>query len=170
MTIAFVETCVETHSVEETFRLGKAFAQCLSPGDVVGLMGDLGAGKTHLVQAVALGLGVDRDDVNSPTFVLIQEYDADLPVCHIDAYRLNDVDEFLELGADEILGADNVCLIEWADRVAEVLPQQRIEVHIDVSGESTRRFRFQATQTQMTAIRQTLETCGFLVRPEKRTD
>lgn len=128
-----------SESLEQTRQIGRELAGVLEPGTVVGLVGDLGAGKTHFVQAVAEGLGVERDFVNSPTFVLIQEYEGNVPVCHIDAYRLADSDEFLELGADELLGAENVCLIEWADRVADVLPRDRITVTMEVTGERSRR-------------------------------
>ncbi|WP_437201640.1 tRNA (adenosine(37)-N6)-threonylcarbamoyltransferase complex ATPase subunit type 1 TsaE [Planctomicrobium sp. SH664] len=136
---------LEAASLAETQRIGHALAGVLQAGDVVELNGDLGAGKTHLVQAIAAGLQVTTDFVHSPTFVLIQEYDGRLPVCHIDAYRLNDVDEFLELGADELLGADNVCLIEWGERVREVLPRDRLTVEIRTTGESSREFLLQSS-------------------------
>ena len=130
---------VESRSLAETQQLGRRLADALQSGDVVALVGELGAGKTNLVQAIAQGLGVTHDFVHSPTFVLIQEYDGRVPVCHIDAYRLKDIDEFLELGADELLGGDNVCLIEWADRVHSTLPRDRLTVHIETTGESSRR-------------------------------
>ncbi len=135
------ELIIELHSLEETQVFGKQLASVLRLGDVVALIGNLGAGKTHLSQAIAEGFGIDREDVHSPTFVLIQEYEGAVPICHIDAYRLNDIDEFLELGADELLGADNICLIEWADRVIDVLPKKRIQVEIESTGESSRRIR-----------------------------
>lgn len=134
---------VDVNSLAETQRFGAKLAEVLRLGDVVALIGQLGAGKTHLTQAIAQQLGVHPEDVNSPTFVLIQEYDGDVPVFHIDAYRLNDTDEFLELGADEILGADNICLIEWADRVADVLPKRLIRIEIEATGETSRRISLQ---------------------------
>jgi tRNA threonylcarbamoyladenosine biosynthesis protein TsaE len=121
-----------------TLRIGEQLAEILEPGSVVGLVGTLGAGKTRLVQAICAGLGVDTDQVNSPTFVLIQEYEGRLPVYHFDTYRLRDIDEFLELGADEYLQGDGVCLIEWADRMADVLPQDRLTVEIEIVGENQR--------------------------------
>jgi tRNA threonylcarbamoyladenosine biosynthesis protein TsaE len=116
----------------------------LQAGDVVGLIGNLGAGKTHLVQAIAGALGVQNDEVTSPTFVLIQEYAGRVPVCHLDAYRLADTDEFLELGADELLGGDCVALIEWADRVADVLPRDRLMIEIEPLSENARELRITA--------------------------
>jgi len=129
---------IHSRSLPETGAFGHRLAKLLLPGDVISLIGNLGAGKTHLVQAIAEGLDVTQDFVHSPTFVLIQEYSGRLPVCHIDAYRLRDWDEFLELGADELLGAENVCLIEWADKVEEVLPRDRLTIRIDATGENSR--------------------------------
>ena len=135
----------DSHSVEQTRELGMRLAQCVQPGDVIGLDGDLGAGKTHFVQGLVEALGVDRDAVTSPTFTLIQEYPTRIPVCHFDAYRLRDSDEFLELGVDELLGGDVVCVIEWASRVADVLPRNRLQVNIVVTSESAWQFSWTAT-------------------------
>src|SRR5438445_4240567 len=101
-----------------TEALGRRFAKALFPGAVVALVGQLGAGKTHLVRAIAEGLGVaDGRAVTSPTFVLIQEYEGRLPVYHFDVYRLAGAAPFADLGAHEYLEGDGVCLVEWADRV-----------------------------------------------------
>ena len=131
-------------SEEETNRLGSRLAPLLQPNDVLALNGNLGAGKTHFVKAIAAGLGADSESVNSPTFVLIQEYPGRLTVYHFDTYRLHDADEFLELGADEILTAGGVCLIEWADRVADVLPPDRLCISIEHTGPTSRLFRLNA--------------------------
>ncbi len=143
---------LQSDSLDETCRIGRALADCLDAGDVVALDGDLGAGKTHLVQAIAEELGVAKEDVHSPTFVLIQEYDGRVPICHIDAYRLNDIDEFLELGTDEIIGGDCVSLIEWANRVEEVLPRDRVSIQISVSGESSRTFAIKSSGSRSLAV------------------
>ena len=132
-------------SEADTVRLGRALAAVLTPGTVVALVGNLGAGKTRLVQAIAAGMGVDERTVNSPTFVLIQEYEGRLPLYHFDTYRLRDTDDFLELGAEELLAADGVCLIEWADRVDEVLPADLLRIEIEITGETARLFRLTAT-------------------------
>ena len=127
-----------------TAALGAALAEVLPPGTTVALYGTLGAGKTRLVQAIAEGLGIDRREVVSPTFVLIQEHHGRRPVYHIDAYRLRDEDEFLQLGPDEYFESDGLILIEWADRVEGCLPRPRVEVHIEVTGSQTRRFEITA--------------------------
>lgn len=124
---------------DATSRLGHALADQLFPGAVVGLIGPLGAGKTHLVRAIAEGLGIaDARVVTSPTFVLVQEYQARLPIFHFDTYRLHSPAEFLDLGAHEYFDAGGVCLIEWADRVAQCLPPDRLSVIMEVRSESVR--------------------------------
>ncbi|MGH7127494.1 MAG: tRNA (adenosine(37)-N6)-threonylcarbamoyltransferase complex ATPase subunit type 1 TsaE, partial [Planctomycetaceae bacterium] len=121
-----------------------ALGDAVEAGTVVALVGDLGAGKTRLVQAIAETMGVERDAVTSPTFVLIQEHHGRLPIYHFDAYRLRDVDEFLELGVEELLGGEGVCLIEWADRVSDALPEDVLRIDIRVTGESSRAFHLSA--------------------------
>jgi tRNA threonylcarbamoyladenosine biosynthesis protein TsaE len=120
-----------------TKAIGAAVAGLLDPGDVVGLAGDLGAGKTRLVQGAAAALGVD-DPVLSPTFMLLREYDGDLPVHHVDAYRLAGPFELEDLGLDEVLAADAVAFVEWADRVAAVLPESWLELVLRILDDDTR--------------------------------
>ena len=123
-----------------TEAFGHSLADRLFPGAVIGLVGPLGAGKTHLVRAVAEALGADGRTVNSPTFVLIQEYQARLPVYHFDAYRLHSPDEFYDLGAHEYFVSAGVCLVEWADRVEPCLPEEHLRITIAITGENSRRF------------------------------
>src|SRR6202050_4044804 len=102
----------------DTQLFGRRLAGLLFPGAVIALIGPLGAGKTHLVRAVAEGLGIaDSRLVSSPTFVLIQEYQARLPIYHFDAYRLRGAEELFDLGVHEYFADKGVCLVEWADRV-----------------------------------------------------
>lgn len=124
-----------------TAALGAAIAEVLVEGATVALCGTLGAGKTRLVQAIAEAVGVDRRDVLSPTFVLIQEYHGVRSVYHIDAYRLRDEDEFLALGAEEYFDSDGLVLVEWANRVEGCLPKDRIEIDIEVTGPESRQFK-----------------------------
>jgi tRNA threonylcarbamoyladenosine biosynthesis protein TsaE len=127
-----------------TAALGSALAQVLPPSTTVALCGTLGAGKTRLVQAIAEASGVNRREVVSPTFVLIQEHHGRRPIYHIDAYRVRDDDEFLQLGPDEYFEGPGLVLIEWADRVAAHLPEERIEINITVTGAQSRRFEIAA--------------------------
>ena len=123
-----------------TEALGRKLGSLLFPGAVVALIGELGAGKTHLVRAIAEGLDiVDPRMVSSPTFVLIQEYPARLPVYHFDAYRLKTAAEFADLGVHEYFQGQGVCLVEWADRVRECLPAEYLEIRLHATGETSRR-------------------------------
>src|SRR5438309_1318769 len=115
-----MQTLIELPEPAATTAFGRRLGQQLFPGAVVALVGPLGAGKTHLVRAVAEGLGIpDSRAVSSPTFVLIQEYDARLPIYHFDAYRLRGAGELFDLGAGEYFEGRGVCLVEWADRALE---------------------------------------------------
>jgi tRNA threonylcarbamoyladenosine biosynthesis protein TsaE len=137
-------------SISDTERLGAALADSLSPGIVVALIGPLGAGKTRLVQAVATALGNPPGSVTSPTFVLVNEYSGGrMPVYHFDTYRLKDDDEFLNLGPDEYFDSAGITFVEWADRVAHLLPQERLEITIEPTGETQRRFSIRGTSEQM---------------------
>ena len=129
-----------------TEAFGRRLGGLLFPGAVVALVGSLGAGKTHLVRAVAEGLGLkDGRAVSSPTFVLIQEYPARLPVYHFDAYRLSGPREFAVLGVEEYFRGDGVCLVEWADKVEVTLPAEHLRIEIAITGETSRRFTVTAT-------------------------
>ena len=124
--------------LEDTRTLGQALAGILPARSVVALNGQLGAGKTHLVQELAAAAGVDRSGVTSPTFVLIHEYRGRLPIYHLDAYRIADDDEFLELGPDEYFERDGWTLIEWANRVQRCLPREYLQIELVITGETTR--------------------------------
>jgi tRNA threonylcarbamoyladenosine biosynthesis protein TsaE len=131
---------IELPNLEATAAFGHRLGSLLWPGAVVALVGELGAGKTHLARAVAEGLGVaDGRVVTSPTFVLVQEYQGRLPIFHFDAYRLHSEAEFAELGADEYFQAGGVCLVEWADRVSGGLPPEHLSVTLEVIAETARR-------------------------------
>jgi tRNA threonylcarbamoyladenosine biosynthesis protein TsaE len=122
---------VDVESEQETQRLGRALADLAEPGVVIGLVGPLGAGKTRLVRAIAERLEVDEAAIASPTFVLIHEYDGRIPVYHFDAYRLESVAAFEDLGVADYWSAGGLCLVEWADRVRELLPDDSWWITID---------------------------------------
>ena len=113
--------------------VGAAIARCLQPGDVVALSGELGAGKTCLVQGLARELGVDAR-VTSPTFVLVRTYEARLPLVHVDVYRLDHLQDVHGLG-DEVFAPDVVTLVEWGDAIAAALPADHLEVDLVVDDE-----------------------------------
>ncbi len=134
-------------SEAETERLGRALAEVVRPGLVVGLVGTLGAGKTRLVRALAEALGVDPGAIASPTFVLIHEYDGRIPVYHFDAYRLDGPEDFDALSpADYWSGGEGLCLIEWADLVADRLPAETWWIRIELDGPEARRVRLESPE------------------------
>ncbi len=137
---------IVANNERDTERLGAALADVLPPGTVVGLIGTLGAGKTRLVQAVAAALGNPPGSVTSPTFVLVNEYPGGrIPVYHFDTYRLKDDNEFLALGPDEYFESGGLTFIEWADRVVDLLPAERLEITIEVTGDTTRGITIRGT-------------------------
>ena len=129
-----------SNSIEETIKIGEALAKRLKPGDVVALIGNLGAGKTVLTKGIAGGLGVkDIRYVNSPTFVIIKEYKGRIPLYHFDIYRLNK-SSMLDSGSyEEYFYGNGVTVIEWADKLRSILPKKHIEVRLSVVGEGRRR-------------------------------
>jgi tRNA threonylcarbamoyladenosine biosynthesis protein TsaE len=151
-----------SNNEHDTERLGAALARVLPPGTVVGLIGTLGAGKTRLVQAVAAALGVPSGNVTSPTFVLVNEYRGGrIPVYHFDTYRLKDEDEFLALGPEEYFDSDGLTFVEWADRVAELLPKERIEITMEAVDETKRRITMNATSPELNdRIASAVAACG----------
>lgn len=125
-------------SEAETREVGHQIARHLAAGDIVAMIGGLGAGKTRLVKAIAEASGVAEDDVNSPTFTLIQEYAGRVPLRHCDTYRLRDPEEFADLGLDELFARDGIALVEWSDRVEEYLPRDRLEIRFTIDSPTGR--------------------------------
>jgi len=129
-----------SNSVEETIGMGEALARSLKAGDVVALVGNLGAGKTILTKGIAKGLGVKNVRyVNSPTFVIIKEYKGRIPLYHFDIYRLNKSSMLDSESYEEYFYGDGVTVIEWADKVRSILPKKYIEVKLSVVGEGKRK-------------------------------
>jgi tRNA threonylcarbamoyladenosine biosynthesis protein TsaE len=126
------------HSAEETRAIGRELSLALPDNSVIGLSGDLGAGKTELVKGIALGLGA-TDPVTSPTFTLIHEYRSGrLPLFHMDFYRLETEKELDEIGFDDYLREPGICAIEWADRFPDRMPRDAIRVEIQIGSGNER--------------------------------
>ncbi len=119
-----------TKSVEDTRALAAQLASLARPGDLILLEGGLGAGKTAFVQGFARGLGID-DPVTSPAFVLVRSYEGRIPMVHLDVYRLDHLQELVDLGVAELLDEDAVTLIEWGDVVTPALPADFLEIRLD---------------------------------------
>jgi tRNA threonylcarbamoyladenosine biosynthesis protein TsaE len=152
-----VPLSLDLPDLDATMTFGRRLGRLLFPGAVVALIGPLGAGKTHLVRAMAEGLDIlDSRVVSSPTFVLIQEYTARLPIYHFDAYRLRSEAEFFDLGVHEYFEGDGVCLIEWADRVLGCLPAEYLRIELSVTGETSRHLTLQGTCSRYEILVRTL--------------
>jgi tRNA threonylcarbamoyladenosine biosynthesis protein TsaE len=138
---------IQIDSEAETDLLGRALAEIVQPGVVIGLVGTLGAGKTRLVRALAEALGVDPGAIASPTFVLINEYPGRMPIYHFDAYRLADPEAFDALGASDYWAeGQGLCLIEWADLVADRLPRSAWWISIQLDGSTGRIVRVESPE------------------------
>lgn len=124
---------------EDTMALGVELADCILPGDVLALTGNLGAGKTTLTKAVAAALGI-KENIASPTFTIIAEYDQGrLPFYHFDVYRVNDEEELFEIGFQEYIDGKGVCVIEWADLIKEMLPSKTHWINLAYGEEENER-------------------------------
>ena len=130
---------LHSNSAEATRELGRVIGANAAPGDILLLTGTLGAGKTTLTQGLLWGLNSD-EYARSPTFVLVNEYQAALPVYHMDLYRLDSFDDIEALGLEEYLFGDGLCVIEWADRAKEFFPPDHIDVSISVTSDEERLF------------------------------
>jgi len=142
---------IDTSSPEETRELGRLIGSLLDTGAFIGLTGDLGSGKTVLVQGLALGLGSD-DPVSSPTFVIVNEYAGKLPIQHVDLYRLNDAASVESLGHRELFWSDGVTLVEWVERAGELVPDDRLDVTFSFVSEDRRSLTLEATGPRSEAL------------------
>ena len=122
---------IETNTAKETFDFGRSLGESAKPGTVYTLIGDLGVGKTVLTQGMAKGLEID-EPISSPTFTIVQVYeDGRLPLYHFDVYRIGDVEEMEEIGYKDYFYGEGVSLIEWANLIEEILPEQYTEIKIE---------------------------------------
>lgn len=128
----------QTKTCEETIALGEKIGQLLKAGDVIAMKGTLGAGKTTITKGIAKALGVE-DTITSPTFCLISEYEGKkLPLYHMDVYRLDSEEDFLNLGVEEMLYGQGVCIVEWSEKVMKVLPKKTITLTLTPQEDGSR--------------------------------
>jgi tRNA threonylcarbamoyladenosine biosynthesis protein TsaE len=133
-----------SHSPDETIKLGSCIGELAMAGDIFLLIGILGAGKTCLAQGIAWGLGI-KEYAISPSFVLIRELYGRLPLYHIDLYRLDRIEEIADLGLDDYLYGNGVCVIEWAEKGLSLLPPEHLLIEIEYLGDTERQFQLKAT-------------------------
>ena len=140
-----MEKLLHIASEKETERIGEAIGRAAEPGTVVALIGDLGTGKTTLTKSIARGLGV-TETVTSPTFNIIREYTTGrIPLYHFDVYRIGDPDEMFELGYEEYFYGDGICVVEWADIIEELLPEDAVIICIERGAdEEEREYRIES--------------------------
>ena len=127
-----------SNSPEETIEMAREYSKTVNSGEVVCLHGELGSGKTHFVRGFVQGFGISGDVVTSPTFTIINEYDGDTPIFHFDCYRLEHYREAIEIGAEEYLYGNGVCIVEWPDRISELLPPDAHKITLNVLGKEKR--------------------------------
>ena len=143
-----------TRSARATAALGERLGRLLEPGDLVALVGDLGAGKTQLVRGACRGARVPPGEVASPSFAIVQSYRGRLPVHHADLYRIGDADELYATGFHDLLGGDGALLVEWADRIPGALPGERLEIRLrhDARKPSVRHLEVTGTGARAVAL------------------
>ena len=127
-----------THSAEETIELGEKIGALLQKGDIIALQGTLAAGKTTITKGITLALGV-QDEITSPTFCLISEYEGKIPLYHMDVYRLDGGEDFINLGAEDLIYGNGVSLIEWSEKVMDELPKKTIILKLEAIEGTTER-------------------------------
>jgi len=130
-----------SRSPEQTQQLGRTLGQLAKPGDVILLTGDLGAGKTCLTQGIAWGLDID-EFAASPSFTIIREHQGRLPLYHVDFYRLDRIDDIYDLGLDDYLFGNGLCVIEWAEKGMELMPEERLLIEIEYISKNERKLVF----------------------------
>jgi tRNA threonylcarbamoyladenosine biosynthesis protein TsaE len=146
----------------ETFRIGRLIGETLEEGAIVALIGELGAGKTRLTQGIARGLGIEEGyQITSPTFTLINEYPGRLHLVHLDVYRLSGSPDLLDLGYEEYFFSKSVTVIEWAERIQDVLPDKTIFIIMTYLDQDRRRMEFSGGAAQVIPIINALKDGGF---------
>lgn len=138
------KTEIITSSVEETLSQAGKLARLLEPGDVIALSGEMGSGKTHFVKGIVAGLDGNPDQVDSPTFAIVNEYEAGNSVYHMDCYRLGNEEEASVIGLESYFDGSGICLIEWPDRIEGMLPAGTIRIYLHHESETKRRLTIES--------------------------
>jgi tRNA threonylcarbamoyladenosine biosynthesis protein TsaE len=154
-------------SLEETQAFGEALGRLLQPGDVVALQGELGSGKTTLIQGLARGMGLAPEAVKSPTFVLMREYPGPTPLIHIDGYRLDSAPQAAWLDLELLFSPHKVTVIEWAERFGDVLPEERIMLELSHISANRRRVSLAASSARGADL---IKRCQTLLKAGKVSD
>ncbi len=141
---------ITTCSAHETFVFARSIGEKLSEGDILALSGELGSGKTCFTGGLARGLGVSESyQITSPTFTLINEYPAKYKLCHFDVYRLNDYSEMEDLGYDEYFAGKGVVVIEWAEKIAQIIPETAIFIYFEYVDDNKRKITIKGPQDKL---------------------
>ena len=153
---------IHTSGPEETARLGRVLGSFLERGDIFALVGDLGTGKTCLTSGIARGLGVpEAYFITSPTFTLINEYPGRIPLFHLDMYRLSGVADLDDMGMDEYFYGNGVMVIEWAEKITDLLPERTVHVFLHHGGGDKRKIEISAKSDKRAKLRKALDEGGF---------
>jgi tRNA threonylcarbamoyladenosine biosynthesis protein TsaE len=157
--MAVKKICITTHSVEETRELGRKIGLLIKQPFIIALIGDLGCGKTAFVQGLALGLGVPADYyITSPTFTLINEYPGRWPLFHVDLYRLEGINDFEDIGLDELLHDQAVIAIEWADKLPDAVFDAYLSMTFKIIDDKSRKISIKASGQNEIVLVKALET------------
>jgi len=157
---------IETNSPEQTRRVGMRLGKLARPGDIILLVGTLGAGKTCLTQGIARGLGIS-EYATSPSFVLVREYQGKLPLYHIDLYRIDSIEEVAQLGLDDYLYGNGVCVVEWADKGLSVFPEKHLLIEIQFISSNKRKLIFVPRGARYTEMLSILEASSQHARKQQ---
>ncbi len=163
-----VEGCViSSSSEEETINIGEVLGKLLTPGTIIGLNGELGAGKTVFVKGIARGLNI-QEEPNSPTFVIMNKYEGRIPLYHFDLYRISSAEELEGIGYEDYFYGNGVTVVEWSDRVREIFPDRTIRVEItipdepDGKAETVRRINIEGKDIWLSSFKNTVEQASQL--------
>ena len=148
---------ITSHTPRQTEEIGSLLGRMLAKGDIIALCGELGTGKTTLVRGMACGIGLEEDEIASPSFTLVNEYEGLLPLFHIDLYRLAHEEELVNIDYDEYLAADGVVVIEWADRIPQAIPADALWITLRYLDGDCREMVFRAKGVRYKVIVEELQ-------------